>query len=114
MNNDAIKTLEEIRIAQAIIEEQRADPELNPQEKKQLEKLCVVFTDLENALIHAKQDELVAKLTDDTRKLLLLSKEMDKSAAKLSGIAHKVEMAAKAVEGFIKVLGTAGSAGIMG
>lgn len=113
MNTEKIKTLEQVQDALDIVENARADQNLSPDEKHELEKAAVKLRNLERSIIKKEQQNLVDSLTADTNALKDLADQIKQSSDKLSGVAAAIEKAANVIEAFISIVATAVASGLI-
>jgi len=113
MDTAKIKTLEQVNDALDLVEDARADTELQPAERLQLEKASVQLRNLERSIIKQNEQELIEALQTDTKGLSELIEDMKKSAEKLARIAEVMQKANKVAENLIKVVTQALSAGLL-
>lgn len=104
MNTEKIKTLGHIIEAMEIVEGMRGGGNLSPEEILELEKTSITLRSLEKLIIRAKTDELIRKLTVDSKGLKELTKKIKESSEKLARIAEAIEKVTNVVEIFIKII----------
>ncbi len=113
MDSAKIKTLDQVHDALDVVEDARADLDLQPADKLLLEKASVQLRNLERTIIKQKEQELVEGLKTDCKDLTELIDQMKKSAESLAKIAGVIEKANKIVEDLINVVAKAVSVGLV-
>lgn len=113
MDSAKIKTLEQVHDALDAVEDARAEADLQPGERLDLEKASVQLRNLERTIIKQKEQELIDALKSDTKKLSELVEQMNRSTKKLAHLAEVISKANKIVEDLIKVVAKALSAGLV-
>ena len=113
MDSAKIKTLEQVNDALDIVEEARADLDLQPAEKLLMERASIQLRNLERTIIKQKEQELVEGLKTDTKELAFVISEIKQSAQNLARIAEIIEKANKIAEEFINLVSKALAAGLV-
>ncbi|MFA6923804.1 MAG: hypothetical protein WC223_06060 [Bacteroidales bacterium] len=106
-------TLAQIHAAQDTIIDAMADPTLTPIQIKALQDASTKLRNMERSIVGLIGQNLINSLTTDSKALKNLAEKIDESAEQLSGVAAAVKNAATVVEDFIKIISTAGAAGLL-
>ena len=113
MDTAKMKTLEQVHDALDLVEDARADGNLLPAERLELEKASEQLRNLARTNIKQKEQELVEALKTDTRELNDMIGQMKKSTERLAQISEVILKANKIAEDLITVVSKALSVGLV-
>jgi septal ring factor EnvC (AmiA/AmiB activator) len=98
------QTLEEVHAASESVEKARSKSGLTAEEKLALEQISLRLSNIENALIGKIEDDVASKLASDSKDLMALSKQIEKSANDLKEISKSISKVTSVIESIIKAI----------
>jgi hypothetical protein len=97
------QTMEAVHAASESIEEARSKS-LTAKEELVLEQASLILSNIEQALIGKIEDDVVSKLTSDSKQLMALSMQIEKSANSLEAVSKLINKVASVIEILIKAV----------
>jgi|WetSurMetagenome_2_1015567.scaffolds.fasta_scaffold1579587_1 hypothetical protein len=103
METSKIQTLDAVHAAIESVEEARSKS-LTTKEELALEQTSLILSNIEQALIGKIEDDVVSKLTSDSKKLMALSMQIEKSVKSLESVSKLINKVASAIDVLVKAM----------
>jgi len=98
------QTLKEIQSSIESVEEARSKSGLTTEEKSTLEQVSLKLSNIEQMLIRKIEDDTISKLSSDSKALMALSMQIEKSANSLESVCKSIAKATSVIETLIKAV----------
>jgi hypothetical protein len=103
MEISKVQTIDAVHAASESIDMARSKS-LTAKEELVLERASLILSNIEHALIGKIEDDVVSKLVSDSKELMALSMQIEKSANDLKEISKSISKVTSVIESIIKAI----------